>query len=81
MKKNLDITKTCYSEQNFASPLALRYTEVPLHRNVNKLNNKSVVSMTSKVHCFACQSLVTFSDVLAVQDTGKLPTLNILAAF
>ena len=32
MKKNLDITKPRYNEQNnFASPLALRYVEVPLY--------------------------------------------------
>ena len=30
MKKNLDITKPCYNEQNVVSPLALRYIEVPL---------------------------------------------------
>ena len=29
--KNLDITKPPYSEQIFASPLALRYIEVPLY--------------------------------------------------
>ena len=31
MKKSLDMTKPCYSEQiNFTSPLALRFIKVPL---------------------------------------------------
>ena len=30
MKKNLGITKPCYSEHNFAGPLAVRYIKVPL---------------------------------------------------
>ena len=30
MKKNLDITKPRYNEQNVFSPLALCYIEVPL---------------------------------------------------
>ena len=31
-EKNLDLTKPRYNEQNnFASPLALRYVEVPLY--------------------------------------------------
>ena len=33
MKKNLNITNSRYREQIFASPLALRYIEVPLYRS------------------------------------------------
>ena len=33
MRKYLDITKPRYSEQIFASPLALRYIEVPLYND------------------------------------------------
>ena len=36
MKKNLDITKPRYSEQIFASPLVLRYIEVPLYIYTNQ---------------------------------------------
>ena len=35
MEKNLDITKPRYSEQIFASPLALRYIEVTVHASFN----------------------------------------------
>ena len=31
MKKNLEMTKPRYSEQTFATPLALRSVEVPLY--------------------------------------------------
>ena len=33
MKKNLDMTKSRYREQIFASPLALLYIEVPLYES------------------------------------------------